>query len=322
MALALLSLTPAVALDLSLPGLGALSREVIENPGSYPLPLGPWDAGAIPVLDVAGRVATQAWRITGRGMTTLQVLDPLATQLEADGYAILFRCYGQGCGGFDFRFGTPVLDAPDLFVDLFDYRFLSARRAGQDGAAPEYVSVLVSRSNEAAYVQITHVGAEDSPPPTLGNVGMTSIVSAPEKPLAVQPADAATPGTDPLPLERALETQGHVVLRDLDFGTGAASLGPGPFASLTALSAYLRADPTRRVALVGHTDAVGGLDGNITLSRQRATAVMERLIEAHGVPAAQIEAQGMGYLSPVAPNLTPEGREANRRVEAVLLNTE
>ncbi|MEB8385696.1 OmpA family protein [Rhodobacteraceae bacterium KMM 6894] len=321
-ALAVMPWTPAVALDLNLPGLGALSREAINDPGIYPLPLGPWADGAIPVLDVTGRVATQAWRIKGQGMTTLQVLDPLAAQLETAGYDILFRCYGQTCGGFDFRFGTPVLDAPDMFVDLFDYRFLSARRAGsaQVDAGPEYVSILVSRSNAASYVQITHVGAEDSAPPTLGNVDMTQIVTEPDRPLVAEPA--APLGTDPLPLERALETRGHVVLRDLDFSTGAVTLGPGPFASLTALSAYLHADPARRVALVGHTDTVGGLAPNITLSRQRAAAVMERLIDAHDVPARQIEAQGMGYLSPIAPNLTPEGREANRRVEAVLLNTE
>lgn len=34
------------------------------------------------------------------------------------------------------------------------------------------------------------------------------------------------------------------------------------------------------------------------------------------------DVDSMGYLSPVAPNTTPEGREANRRVEVVLLNTE
>ncbi|MCR9113710.1 MAG: OmpA family protein, partial [Rhodobacteraceae bacterium] len=39
-------------------------------------------------------------------------------------------------------------------------------------------------------------------------------------------------------------------------------------------------------------------------------------------PRQQLEAGGMGYLSPLTTNLTPEGREANRRVEAVLLNTE
>jgi len=38
--------------------------------------------------------------------------------------------------------------------------------------------------------------------------------------------------------------------------------------------------------------------------------------------AAQMEAEGMGYLSPVVSNLTDKGRETNRRVEVVLLSTE
>ena len=49
---------------------------------------------------------------------------------------------------------------------------------------------------------------------------------------------------------------------------------------------------------------------------------MQRLASAHGIPAAQMEAEGMGYLSPVVSNLTDKGREANRRVEVVLLSTE
>ncbi|MCZ4350928.1 OmpA family protein [Roseovarius aestuarii] len=317
------ALTPANALELSLLGSGALSREMIEDPGNYPLPVGPWSDGAVPALNVTGRVSTQSWRIRARAMTTLQVLDPLEAQLESAGYEILFRCYGQTCGGFDFRFATPVLPAPAMFVDLFDYRFLSARKSGQDGAGPEYVSVLASRSNAAAYVQITHVGAEGSPAPVLRNVGtQPSSQTDAETSSQTQAHSPAQSDPSPIPLEQALETRGHVVLRDLDFSTGKVALGAGPFESLTALAAYLRADPARRVALVGHTDAVGALDGNITLSKQRAAAVRERLIQSHGVPATQIEAQGMGYLSPVAPNLTPEGREANRRVEAVLLNTE
>jgi OOP family OmpA-OmpF porin len=75
------------------------------------------------------------------------------------------------------------------------------------------------------------------------------------------------------------------------------------------------------VALVGHTDAQGTLDNNIALSKKRATSVLNRLVEKHGVDANQLTAEGMGYLSPIASNLSAEGREANRRVEAVLLNT-
>ena len=71
--------------------------------------------------------------------------------------------------------------------------------------------------------------------------------------------------------------------------------------------------------LVGHTDTVGSLDANIALSRRRAEAVRARLVEAHGVDGARIDARGVGYLAPAVANDSDEGREANRRVEAVLL---
>jgi len=39
------------------------------------------------------------------------------------------------------------------------------------------------------------------------------------------------------------------------------------------------------------------------------------------VPRSQLDAQGMGYLSPIANNLTQEGRDANRRVEVIVTST-
>jgi OOP family OmpA-OmpF porin len=110
-----------------------------------------------------------------------------------------------------------------------------------------------------------------------------------------------------------------VVLEGLAFATGSAELAPGGDSILGALAAYLLANPTRRVALVGHTDAQGALEANIALSRRRAQAVTDRLTSAFGVPRTQVEAEGMGWLAPIATNLTPEGRVANRRVEAVVL---
>ena len=117
----------------------------------------------------------------------------------------------------------------------------------------------------------------------------------------------------------ALQNTGHVVLAALDFGTGTAALGQGEFDALANLAAVLKDQPDLRIVLVGHTDSVGGLQNNIALSRSRAAAVRRRLITAHGIAGDRIEAQGMGYLSPIASNQTKAGRDANRRVEAVLL---
>ena len=80
--------------------------------------------------------------------------------------------------------------------------------------------------------------------------------------------------------------------------------------------------PARTVARVGHTDSAGGLDGNIALSKQRAGSVLERLVSDYGVSRLQLEAEGMGYLAPVATNLTEDGRNANRRVEVIITSTQ
>ena len=118
-----------------------------------------------------------------------------------------------------------------------------------------------------------------------------------------------------------LEAKGHMILRDLRFESGSASLGDDAVASLDAIAAYLAETPDRRVLFVGHTDATGSLEANIAVSRARADAAMDYVREK-GVAAAQLGSEGAGYLAPVASNLTEVGREENRRVEAILLPTE
>jgi chemotaxis protein MotB len=44
-------------------------------------------------------------------------------------------------------------------------------------------------------------------------------------------------------------------------------------------------------------------------------------VESHGFDPAQLSAGGYGEYHPVAPNDTPDGRNRNRRVDIVVLNT-
>ena len=306
------------AVELSLPPNAILTREVVEQRGTYFLPTGPYADGVLPVIEIEGRIVQQAWRIKGQALTTLQVLSPLQAQLRLAKFEVLFDCVGQECGGFDFRFGTRVMAAPDMFVDLFDYRFLAARH-GAEGAGADYVTILASYAGNTGYVQIIHVAPQD-----VSAISVSSL--APVAGVGGDVTSAAGAGNDTVPnrsgLQAGLTQQGHVVLADIEFASGSSILEQGPFASLRELAEFLNADRSRRIALVGHTDAVGELEPNVTLSRRRAASVLERLAVTYGVPRTQLEAGGMGYLSPVASNLTAEGREANRRVEAVLLSAE
>jgi OOP family OmpA-OmpF porin len=294
------------ALDLSLSGTATPGREVTRESESYEVPIGPFAEGAIPTIEVEGQFVQQTWRLEQQSITTLQMLAPMRAQLLEAGYDILLDCAGPECGGFDFRFATRVLPAPDMFVDLFDFRFLSARKDGGDSGA-RYVSILVSRSGATGYIQVIQVAPEGT--------ASLSVTSEPARASGLRPDSG-------LPIADALTSRGHVILSDLNFESGSSDLESGSFASLEELAAFLKSDPGLRIALVGHTDTVGGLDPNIALSKRRAASVVERLVSAHGVPPEQLTAEGMGYLAPIAPNLTQAGREANRRVEAVLLNSD
>lgn len=294
----------AVGQILDFPANATAVLEQAQDPGELTLALGPHDGSALPTQVQTGAASRAVWRIDAPGLTTLQIMERLQDQLLSQNWEVLYACHAPACGGFDFRFALDVADAPAMYVDLGDYRYLAARRAGAEG--PEHLALLVSRSALLGFVQVDHIGPRAAQIATTGQPRLTA------------PVPAAEVGT----IGEALERDGHVILADLAFETGSATLGEGPYASLAALAEYLNARPDRQVALVGHTDSEGSLDGNIALSRRRAGSVLERLATAYGVPRQQLDAQGMGYLSPVAPNLTEEGREANRRVEVILLSTD
>lgn len=301
-ALALLMLAPTLgsALTLEFPANARLAAEDVQTGARYDMPTGPWASDGMPILSETGEMRQQAWQIDAAGITNYQILRPLRVQLEEAGFEILFECNTEGCGGFDFRFAQPVLPAPDMHVDLGDFLFVSARLDS------ELISLLVSRSSQVGYVQLTRVG----------NATDQAIVETDAAPIVA----VRTSATGDFGL--TLEQTGRVILSDLAFETGSAQLAEGSYETLSALADYLADNPDRRVALVGHTDSVGGLDGNIALSKRRAGSVLERLVSDYGVARRQLEAEGMGYLSPLASNLTEEGRTANRRVEVIVTSTQ
>lgn len=55
----------------------------------------------------------------------------------------------------------------------------------------------------------------------------------------------------------------------------------------------------------------------MTLSRQRADAVVAALTARYHVASARLQAGGAGPLAPVATNRSEAGRAKNRRVELV-----
>jgi outer membrane protein OmpA-like peptidoglycan-associated protein len=68
------------------------------------------------------------------------------------------------------------------------------------------------------------------------------------------------------------------------------------------------------IEVAGHTDNVGNPQNNAKLSKERAEAIRQYLLQTYGLPPTSVVAQGYGDSQPIASNDTAEGREANRRV--------
>lgn len=114
-----------------------------------------------------------------------------------------------------------------------------------------------------------------------------------------------------------IKANGHAAVYGIYFDTGSSALKPESGPALQEIAKLLGADPVLKLWVVGHTDSVGGLDGNLKLSQARAEAVRTALTSQHGIAAARLASQGVGPLAPVATNATDEGRAKNRRVELV-----
>ena len=324
MLLAALTATPSAGLTPDLPGTALETRREVDPFSSYSLPMGEWRDGVLPGLPVEGRITRKAWRIDEMTAGTLALLAPLREQLEAEGYSIVFECDTAVCGGFDFRFATEVLAEPDMHVDLGDFRFVSATR--EDGAA---VTLLVSRSMRAGHVQMVQVTPTTAPAIIVAPEGAEDAPDRPGAGIATTLSTANQSGTAPAlrPSSEAgtvgalLETAGGIVLEGLEFPSGEARLLENAYPVLAALAGWMNADAARLVTLVGHTDASGGLDQNILLSKRRAESVRQRLIDRHGIDPTRLSAEGVGYLAPRASNRTEDGRTRNRRVEAIVTST-
>lgn len=121
----------------------------------------------------------------------------------------------------------------------------------------------------------------------------------------------------PPPEEPDERTPGFV-LNGIEFDTGRATIRQESFPRIDRVVEYMTHRRSARIRISGHTDNVGNPRRNQRLSEQRAEAVREYLIE-HGIDGGRIEAVGFGDQQPVASNDTEEGRQQNRRIEAIEL---
>jgi outer membrane protein OmpA-like peptidoglycan-associated protein len=103
------------------------------------------------------------------------------------------------------------------------------------------------------------------------------------------------------------------------FETGKAIIKTESYSLLDELATMLKKYDDTRIILEGHTDSEGDDAANMKLSKDRAKAVADYLVEK-GIDKGRVFSDGFGETKPIADNKTPEGRQKNRRVDMRLTN--
>lgn len=282
---------------------GAVQTETLSLANTdLVIPVGVWSmSSGVPTRIVSGGLQRQIFKMPKSGLTEQQISAPIISTLEQAGFDMLLSCQGQQCGGFDFHTAAPLAQPPAIFVDLRFFVAMTFRNAQGD-----FVFAVVSRFASDIYIQTDHMTVRQLE------------LSGPSQQIALRLQNTLDRSSDPKEYPKTLKQGGAIILSDLTFDSGSAKLGDQEYDSLTALADYLQTHQDSKIILIGHSDAVGSLQGNITLSQKRAASVRRRLIGDHGINPDRILAQGVGYLAPIAPNTTDENRDKNRRVEAIL----
>ncbi|KAK6033530.1 OmpA family protein [Ostertagia ostertagi] len=111
-----------------------------------------------------------------------------------------------------------------------------------------------------------------------------------------------------------LAANASIILKNIFFDVNKFQLKPESQVELDNVVLLLKENPSVKIQINGYTDNAGRPADNITLSNNRAKAVVE-YISNKGIDAKRMSYQGFGEKMPLADNSSEEGRARNRRTE-------
>lgn len=210
--------------------------------------------------------------------------------LLKNGFEKVFICETGKCGdGFGSTY--PSDNAPHIKGYTQEQRYFSGKRSENDSTD--------------IYVSLYAVFTQDGP---VARLDVIEIKKMDEGQVVVSAAK----------IKSDFEKNGKAVINQIYFESGKAMIKPISAPALTEVAKFLKENPALKIFVVGHTDNDGGFDFNMMLSQERAEATVKELTVNYGIAADRLKAKGVGYLCPVASNVSESGKAKNRRVELVL----
>ena len=104
----------------------------------------------------------------------------------------------------------------------------------------------------------------------------------------------------------------------VEFATDSAEIQSRYNGEVDKVGEYMKKYPTTTAVIEGHTDNIGSPELNMKLSQKRAENVVKYLVDNFGIERSRLSAKGYGSTRRIAYNNTPEGRQKNRRINAVI----
>ncbi len=149
-----------------------------------------------------------------------------------------------------------------------------------------------------------------------------SIVDADDKcPKTAGVANEAVPARHGCPKLARVVANKIEILEQVFFETGSATIKPESASVLEAVATVVKALDGAKIRIEGHTDDIGTAAYNLDLSRRRARAVAQWLIQNAGIDSKQLTTEGFGKTRPiVSADGDDAARAQNRRVEFLLVD--
>ncbi len=113
-------------------------------------------------------------------------------------------------------------------------------------------------------------------------------------------------------------TDAKIVTHGINFDIDKATIKPESMGTINMIVRVMKDNPDIKFEVDGHTDNTGTSPHNLTLSQQRADAVVAQFV-VMGVDASRLTSKGFGDTKPISDNATLEGKANNRRVEFIKL---
>lgn len=299
MAAVLLAAVPALASDVAgsadYPDIGRyagseITQYEVEDYGQTVFATGPVQKEAdaeSTALSVEGRITRIRYRVP-EGVSSLEVFRNFEARARDGNYEIVFSGGPEAISDYAFKYHHPVEILAESAIGDGIHYFLASKEV--EGATDRF-SVLVA----------PHAG---------GQGVIVGLIAAESEPMAMQMIDSKQ-------MALSLDETGRVALYGIYFDHDSATLKDESGPTLDEIAELMSANPEYNVIVVGHTDNAGAYDYNMSLSKRRAQAVMDALVEDYGVQATRLASDGVGYLAPAAANKSDAGRALNRRVELV-----